>query len=68
MLTAVHLPWWVFIVAASVYVYKYEGVELVALGLGIDAYYGLSISWPIYTIMTSSMLLFVLYMRPYISL
>jgi hypothetical protein len=39
------MPWPLFILAAVVYAFWYEGVELIALGFFLDAYLGSMVPW-----------------------
>lgn len=61
------IPWWVFFPLAAAYVYRYEGIEVFILGLGIDAYYGQYAMLPVYSLVTAALLFFFSYARPYIS-
>lgn len=61
------MPWWLFGILALGYCYRFDGYELIALGVCIDAYYGSGIALPLYTVVSIVALFFALHARPFLS-
>ncbi len=63
-------PWPVFMMATLLYAFFYEGIELIALGFMLDAYFGYSGAWlpmhAAYSIALMGMLIFVWGLKPLI--
>lgn len=49
-LSALFLPVWLVVVLAGLYAWRFFALELIFIAALVDAYFGLAVSWPYYTI------------------
>lgn len=61
------LPWWLWLPLVAVYVFYFEGVEVVLVGVAADAYLSPGIGLPFYTLIAATLTIIVLTARPFIS-
>lgn len=56
--------WWVFVPLMLVYLFKYDGIELVLAAILTDGYYQYFYTVPIFTISTTCLYLFFSFIKP----
>ncbi len=67
--TAVAGPFWVAVVLGLVYCAHYQGLEVLAVALVVDAYFGYgTVNVPYVTLVTAAVLLVVIMVRPHLAI
>ena len=66
--TTIYAPWWFFVLASFVYCLRFYGWEVIVLAGLIDAYYRPIGDWPLYTIFSIMVVVFAVWLRPYLYL
>jgi hypothetical protein len=67
-ITAAAGPWWLLAFVGVPYLVHFAGVELLAIALLVDGYFGYErTGWPLYTLVTLIAIVAVRFLRPYIS-
>lgn len=56
--------WWCALPAVLVYMFLYNGAELVVAALFVDAMFGASATLPYYLLGTSALYLFLMWLKP----
>jgi len=61
---ALLLPWWAVLVGAIIYTSRYRGLELIAIMIFIDSYYGAFSRIPLLTVGVTAVVLVMTVVRP----
>lgn len=65
LMSVTFVPIYVFALAVLAYAYYFnEALELVFLGIAVDAFFGLSQSIPYYTLLTGAVVMFMEWLKP----